>query len=75
MNYLVVPFVAKITHKDTSATVAEQLQVLIDKHTSDGWEFVRLENVETHVAPDNGCFGIGAKPGVNTIYKMAVFKI
>ncbi|OFY84601.1 MAG: hypothetical protein A3F72_19355 [Bacteroidetes bacterium RIFCSPLOWO2_12_FULL_35_15] len=74
MNYKVVPFVAQITQKDTTATVAGQLQTLINEHCSQGWEYVRLENVETQVAPDNGCFGLGAKPGFNTIFKMVVFK-
>jgi hypothetical protein len=74
MDYKVVPFVAKITQKDTTATVAEQLQTLINEYSSQGWEYVRLENVETRVAPDNGCFGIGGKPGFSTNYKMVVFK-
>ena len=74
MNYKVVPFVAKITQKDTTSTVAEQLQNLITEYSSQGWDYVRLENVETQVAPENGCFGFGAKPGFNTILKMVVFK-
>ena len=74
MDYKVVPFLAQITQKDTTATVAGQLQALINEHSSQGWEYVRLENVETQVAPENGCFGIGAKPGFNTIFKMVVFK-
>jgi hypothetical protein len=39
--------VAQITQKDTTATVAGQLQALINEHSSQGWEYVRLENVET----------------------------
>jgi len=74
MNYKVVPFVAKITQKDTVAAVAEQLQNLINEYSIQGWEYIRLENVETQVAPESGCFGFGAKPGFNTIYKMVVFK-
>ena len=74
MNYKVVPFVAKISQKDTTASVAEQLQNLINEYSAQGWEYVRLESVETQVAPDNGCFGFGAKPGFTTNFKMAVFK-
>jgi hypothetical protein len=74
MEYKVVPFVAQITHKDTTSMVAEQLQSLISEYSSQGWEYVRLENVETKVAPDNGCFGIGGKPGFSTVFKMAVFR-
>ena len=74
MNYKVVPFVAQINQKDTTAAVAAQLQTLINEYSSQGWEYVRLENVETQVAPDSGCFGFGAKPGFSTIFKMVVFK-
>ena len=74
MDYKVVPFVAKITQQDTTATVAGQLQNLINEFSLQGWEYVRLENVETQVAAYNGCFGLGAKPGFNTIFKMVVFK-
>ena len=74
MNYKVVPFIAQITQKDTTATVAGQLQTLINEYSSQGWEYVRLENVDTRVAPTNGCFGIGAKPGFVTSFKMVVFK-
>jgi hypothetical protein len=74
MNYKVVPFVAKISQKDTTASVAEQLQTVINECANHGWEYVRLENVETHVAPENGCFGFGSKPGYSTSFKMVVFK-
>lgn len=74
MNYKVVPFVAQITQKDTTATVAGQLQTLINEHSAQGWEYVRLENVETAVEPESGCFGFGAKPGYRTSFKMVVFK-
>ena len=74
MEYKVVPFVAKITQKDTASSVAEQLESLIKQQESQGWEYIRLENVETQVAPENGCFGLGAKQGYSTIFKVAVFK-
>lgn len=74
MEYKVVPFVAKITQQDSTANVANQLQTLINEYSSDGWEYIRLENVDTFVAPDSGCFGLGGKPGYSTSFKMAVFK-
>ena len=74
MNYKVVPFTAKITQKDTTANVAEQLQNLINEYAAQGWEYVRLESVDTQVTPDSGCFGFGAKPGYSTSFKMVVFK-
>jgi hypothetical protein len=74
MNYKVVPFVAQISQKDSTSSVAQQLENLITEYSSQGWEYVRLENVETQVAPEAGCFGIGAQPGFTTGFKMVVFK-
>ena len=58
-----MPFVAKITQKDSTGQVAEQLQTVINSYSSQGWDYVRMENVETYVDGTNGCFGFGAKPG------------
>jgi hypothetical protein len=74
MTYKVVPFTAQITRQETTAKVATQLQNVIDKYTDEGWEYVRLEVVEAEISPDQGCFGIGAKPGFNTVFRMIVFK-
>lgn len=74
MKYKVVPFVAKINQDQTTSAVADQLQALINEQSSGGWEYVRMESVDTFVAPDAGCFGIGAKPGYNTSFSMVVFK-
>lgn len=74
MEFIVVPFVAQITQKDSTAHVAGQLQKVINEYSSKGWEYVRMENVETQVAGTNGCFGLGAKPGFTTSFSMLVFK-
>lgn len=74
MNYKVVPFLAQITRKDTTTTVAEQLQSVINNYSDQGWEYVRLEVVETRIAPDAGCFGFGAKPEFTTVFRMIVFR-
>jgi hypothetical protein len=74
MQYKVVPFTATLVQKkDSTATVAEQLEGVINRHTIQGWEYVRLESVSTFVQPDAGCFGIGAKPGYMASYQMVVF--
>ncbi len=73
MEYKVVPFVASIDHKKgNSGHVAEQLEQLITKHSTQGWNYVRLESVSTFVSPDNGCFGFGAKAGYTTSRQMVV---
>ena len=74
MEYKVVPFVAAIDQKKgTSEHVALQLEQLINEYSSKGWNYVRLESVSTFVGPDNGCFGIGGKPGFTTNRQMIVF--
>ena len=57
-NFKAVPFTAKINRGDTAQKVAEQIQLLIDEYSQDGWTYLRLESVETSVAPDKGCFGL-----------------
>ena len=74
MEYKVVPFIATLDQKkETSSTVALQLENLIKQHNDKGWTYIRLESVSTYVQPDPGCFGIGAKPGHMTTYQMVVF--
>ncbi|PJB57391.1 MAG: hypothetical protein CO098_11675 [Bacteroidetes bacterium CG_4_9_14_3_um_filter_41_19] len=74
MQYKVVPFVASIDQKKgTSDHVAQQLEQLINEYASNGWTYVRLESVSTYVSPDNGCFGLGGKPGFTTARQMVVF--
>lgn len=74
MEYLVVPFTANIKRSDNSVTVAGQVQAMIDHHVQKGWEYVRLESIETAVSPTSGCFGFGAQPGYLTSYQMLVFR-
>lgn len=74
MEFKVVPFTAQITRNDTSSTVAKQMQIIIDDHTISGWEYVRMDSVETAIAADQGCFGIGAKPAFVTTYSVLVFR-
>jgi hypothetical protein len=73
MEYSVVPFVASVGINQGSGTAAEQLQNMINQHVSEGWEYVRLEQVETYIAGSNGCLGIGATASRYTTFSMAVF--
>jgi hypothetical protein len=74
MKYKVVPFQAQISNTGGATDVASQLEALIGGQASSGWEYVRLETVETYVAGTNGCFGMGAKPAAMTSYSVAVFR-
>jgi hypothetical protein len=74
MNYKVIPFQAQISQAGGSNDVAAQLEALICNEAASGWEYVRLETVETNVAGSNGCFGFGATPSRITSYSVAVFQ-
>jgi hypothetical protein len=74
VEYKVIPFKASIGNTDNTAAAASQLETLIRSHAASGWEYVRLEQVDTHVAGSSGCFGIGATPGTNTSIAMVVFR-
>ena len=72
MKFKVVPFTAVIKTTDTSAVVASQMQTIIDAHSAEGWEYTRMDSVQT-VVKERGCFGIGGKASI-TIYNVLVFK-
>jgi hypothetical protein len=74
MEFKVVPFMAQITRSDTSARVARQMQAIIDDSTTQGWEYMRTDSVQTTINADRGCFGIGARPAFITTYTVLVFK-
>ena len=74
MQFKIVPFTAQITKDDTSATVATQMQSIIDSTVSQGWEYLRMDSVQTNVAGSSGCFGIGAQPGFTTTFNVLVFR-
>lgn len=74
MEYKVIPFVPSINrNKENSTEVAKQLEDIIKHHSNQGWLYVRVESVETFIKPDNGCFGLGAKPGYIESRQMIVF--
>ena len=74
MTYKILPFAAQINREDTSAVVAHQMQTIIDTTVAEGWEYQRMDTVETTVAGTNGCFGMGAQPAIITSYSVLVFK-
>lgn len=74
MIFQIIPFTAQITQKDTAATVAAQMQSIIDHQVHQGWEYIRMDSVQTNVAGSTGCFGLGAQPGFTTTFNVLVFK-
>lgn len=73
-TYRVVPFVASVGTNEGSQQAAAQLETLIKGFTDSGWEYVRLESVETYIAGSAGCLGLGATPARIVSYSMAVFR-
>ncbi len=74
MEFKVVPFTAQITRTDSATTVAAQIQPIINAHLSSGWEYQRMETVQTWVAGTSGCFGFGAQPGFTTVFNVLIFR-
>ena len=60
-QYNVVPFIGKITAKESAQNVAEQLKSLINTWAQQGWEFYRIDSVQIQISP--GCLAslLGAK--------------
>jgi hypothetical protein len=73
MEFKVVPFTAQITRNDTSITVANQMQKMIDSQLAQGWIYIRMDSVKTSVAGTSGCFGIGAEAGFTTTFNVLIF--
>lgn len=74
MQFHVIPFAATIGVNEGAAAAAGQLQSLIAQQGAEGWEYVRLEQLTTHVAGTDGCFGIGAVPPSMRTVSLAVFR-
>lgn len=75
MEYKVIPFAAHIDHKTGSSNhVSIQLEQIINKYSEQGWTYLQMESVTTHVMGNVGCFGFGAKPGFALVSNMLVFK-
>jgi len=72
-TYKVVPFIAAVQNTQGAAAAAQQLEALIANWTELGWKYVRMEQVETYIAGNSGCFGFGAEPGRVVAFSMVVF--
>lgn len=70
-SYKVVPYVANVTVKDSTTTVAQKLESIINDIASQGWKFESIEKFETAVN-DPGCFGFNAKTST-TYFQLIVF--
>jgi hypothetical protein len=74
MEYKILPFTAQLRQQDTTASVASQMQQMIDYGVSEGWEYMHMDSVQTIIAGSSGCFGFGATPSVSTTCNVLVFR-
>ena len=74
MQYKSIPFTARITRQDNSATVAAQVQAMIDIQALQGYSFVRIEQTKTLVASESGCFGLNNLPAYMTRNAIVIFE-
>ena len=73
-DFTVLPFVANIDIQQGASEAASQLQSVITQYSAQGWEYVRLETVETYVRGDSGCLGIGSTDPRWEHFKMIVLR-
>ena len=73
-EFMVLPFVANINMEQGANEAATQLQAVINQQNAYGWEYVRLETVETFVRGDSGCLGIGSTEPRWEHFKMIVLR-
>ncbi len=45
-EYLVIPFEPTVSPKETYGVIANQVHELLVKYGSEGWEFLRIDNVK-----------------------------
>jgi len=74
MQYLAVPFNPPASRDSTATAAAADLNALIARHASDGWEFLGMDNHSTVVPGSAGCFGIGATHPYPVTVSIVVFK-
>ena len=75
MKYKVIPFKADIVAGEGQSKAAAQLEQLINQQSGEGWNYMRLENMQTtqttpgrpSVPGTNGCVGFGATPGTPAV--------
>jgi hypothetical protein len=74
MAYKVVPFTAAVSNTQDSSHLAAQIEDIISSHTSSGWEYVGVHQLQTFKAGSSGCFGLGATPPTTVTTEFIVFR-
>lgn len=74
MQYKVVPFAAAVDSRQDAKAVVSEIENIIQRHASDGWEYVGVHQLQTFKAGSSGCFGFGATPPTTVTTEFVVFR-
>ena len=74
MEYKSLPFDPPIDNNVPAESTARDLDVLISREATSGWEFIGLQNHSTVVPGSSGCFGLGATSPYPKTISVAVFR-
>ena len=74
MEYKVVSIVPIQRQNETAMQVAQDFEGILKKYHAEGWEYMRVDDLQTWVAPVGGCFGFGQTPGYHQVNQMIVFR-
>jgi hypothetical protein len=73
-RYKVVPFSAAVSSGQDPSHLAAQVEGIISAHSSSGWEYVGVHQLQTFRAGSSGCFGLGATPPTSITTEFIVFR-
>lgn len=74
MEYKAVSIVPVQKEKEDGRHVAQNLEDLINKYNSEGWEYLRVESLKVWINPSGGCFGLGQTQGYYAERQMVIFR-
>ena len=73
MEITVLPFVPQVTDVNPAGSAASELQSIINKKQSEGWEFISLSSLQTSVKP-TGCNAAQSKGQTTVNIQLLIFK-
>lgn len=74
LEYKVVHYTPSILKGESLHKAADQLEALINQHSRQGWNYVRIETLRMiqRTPANKGCIGIGATPEVTNLLDIYV---
>lgn len=72
--YKVLPFQGYLSHQGNPSQISDELARIINHEAANGWTFVQVRELTTHMAGANGCFGLGTEPSRGFSLVVLVFR-